>query len=96
MVRTALSAAEARRVALAAQGFGRPHTDPVPTRAVSAGAARLGLLQIDSVNVFERSHYLPLFARLGAYDKGALDRLTLTQRSPLDRVLGARGGLRPA
>jgi hypothetical protein len=82
MPRSTLSAAEARRVALAAQGFVRPTVDPVPTRGVSAGAARLGLLQIDSVNVFERSHYLPLFARLGAYDKAALDRLTLTDRSP--------------
>jgi uncharacterized protein YcaQ len=82
MPRSTLSGAEARRVALAAQGFGRPTADPVPSRSVSAGAARLGLLQIDSVNVFERSHYLPLFARLGAYDKAALDRLTLTDRSP--------------
>lgn len=86
MVRTTLSAAEARRVALAAQGFGRAPTTGstalAPTRAVSAGLARLGVLQIDSVNVFERSHYLPLFARLGPYDKSALDRLTLTQRSP--------------
>jgi len=82
MVRTTLSAAEARRVALAAQGFGRAPADAVSTRALNAGFARLGLLQIDSVNVFERSHYLPLFARLGAYDKSTLDRLTMAKRGP--------------
>jgi uncharacterized protein YcaQ len=82
MVRTTLSAAEARRVALAAQGFGQPPADSVSTRALNAGFARLGLLQIDSVNVFERSHYLPLFARLGAYDKTTLDRLTMAKRGP--------------
>jgi uncharacterized protein YcaQ len=82
MPRSTLSAADARRVALAAQGIGRPRTDTVSTRALSAGIARLGLLQIDSVNVFERSHYLPLFARLGAYDRQALDRLTYTARGP--------------
>jgi uncharacterized protein YcaQ len=82
MVRSTLSAAEARRISLAAQGFGRARTDPATTRSLTATIGRLGLLQIDSVNVFERSHYLPLFARLGAYDRSALDRLTFTKRGP--------------
>jgi hypothetical protein len=82
MPRSTLSAAEARRVALAAQGFGRPPAEPVSTRALNTAFGRLGLLQIDSVNVFERSHYLPLFARLGAYDRSTLDRLTLGRSGP--------------
>lgn len=76
-----LSPAQARRVALAAQGFGRPR-GPVGTRQLNLALQRLAVLQLDSVNVFERSHYLPLFARLGAYDKAALDTLTFTKRSP--------------
>ncbi|MEO8095684.1 MAG: crosslink repair DNA glycosylase YcaQ family protein, partial [Pseudolysinimonas sp.] len=79
MVET-LSAAQARRIALAAQGFGRPYA-PVGTRQLNLTLQRLGVLQLDSVNVFERSHYLPLFARLGAYDKAQLDRLTFQKRS---------------
>ncbi len=82
MVRSTLSAAEARRVTLAAQGFGAPARDAVGTRTLTSTIGRLGLLQIDSVNVFERSHYLPLFARLGAYDKSALDRLTMRRSGP--------------
>ncbi|MGN7798295.1 winged helix-turn-helix domain-containing protein [Leifsonia sp. 22587] len=77
-----ISPALARRIALAAQGFGRPHPDSVGTRQLNGLMDRLRLLQIDSVNVFERSHYLPAFARLGAYDRGLLDRLTFDARGP--------------
>ncbi len=76
-----LSAAQARRIALAAQGFGRA-SSAVGTRQLNLALLRLHVLQIDSVNVFERSHYLPLFARLGAYDKTLLDKLTLVRRAP--------------
>jgi uncharacterized protein YcaQ len=77
VARHQLSPALARRVTLAAQGFGGAPTTPVGTRRLTSTIDRLGLLQIDSVNVFERSHYLPLFARLGEYDRARLDRLTL-------------------
>ncbi|MCS5734257.1 winged helix-turn-helix domain-containing protein [Herbiconiux daphne] len=79
MVET-ISPALARRVALAAQGFGqRPSARAAAepgTRQFTLLLKRLGLLQIDSVNVYERSHYQPVFARLGGYDKALLDRLT--------------------
>ena len=84
MPRDRLSPALARRVALAAQGLGRPTAAPgstsVGTRQLTGLVDRLGLLQIDSVNVFERSHHLPVFARLGQYDRDALDRLVFAPR----------------
>lgn len=75
-----LSAAEARRIALAAQGFGRRPTTAVGTRQLNIALRRMGVLQIDSVNVFARSHYMPLFSRLGAYDTAALDRLLFARK----------------
>ncbi|MDF1490333.1 winged helix-turn-helix domain-containing protein [Tessaracoccus caeni] len=67
----------ARRMALAAQGLHRPRIErPSSSRAVATGLRRLQLLQIDSVNVLSRAHYMPLFSRLGAYDRAQLDRLT--------------------
>jgi len=72
-----VSPALARRIALAAQGFdSRPANTAPGIRQLGAMVNRLGLLQIDSVNVFERSHYMPAFSRFGAYDKAQLDRLT--------------------
>ena len=81
-VKSSLSAAEARRVALAAQGFGRPRPTAAGTRQLNGALARMATLQIDSVNVFARSHYMPLFSRVGAYDTAALDRLLFARRSP--------------
>jgi uncharacterized protein YcaQ len=75
-----LTAAQARRLALAAQGFDRAHPDTVGTRQLTAVIDRLQVLQLDSVNVFARSHYLPLFARLGAYDPATLDAAIFARR----------------
>jgi uncharacterized protein YcaQ len=63
-----LSKAQARRVALAAQGFlDPPHSLPT-MRTLARTLTRTGVLQVDSVNVLQRAHYMPLYSRMGPYD----------------------------
>lgn len=68
-----ISLAEARRIALAAQGFGG-RTAAASPRRLAATLDRPSLHQIDSVNVLSRAHYLPAFSRLGRYDRSWLDK----------------------
>jgi uncharacterized protein len=75
-----LSAAQARRAAIAAQGLAtaRPR-GRVDVRHLRRALDAIGIVQLDSVNVFSRSHYMPLFSRLGPYPRETLDRLTVHQ-----------------
>lgn len=78
-----LSLAEARRIALAAQGFAAPRpTGRIDRRHLRRVMDRLQLLQLDSVPVVIRTQYLPIFSRLGAYPPELLDALAYPPRSP--------------
>jgi uncharacterized protein YcaQ len=79
--RERLRKAEARRIALAAQGFGVPRLQrPVTMRDVQAVTNRLAQFQIDSINVVTRAQFMPLFSRLGPFDLALLERAAY--RSP--------------
>ena len=78
--RTQLSLAQARRTALAAQGFlDPPHADP-DLRTLLRAVGRTGVLQVDSVNVLQRAHYMPLWSRIGPYDTDLLRRAATGRR----------------
>ena len=76
-----LSISQAQKIALAAQGLAKAKRNRSANWTRIEGAiADMGLLQIDSVNVLTRAHYLPAWSRIGAYSREALDRLAYRDR----------------
>ncbi|WP_310215142.1 winged helix-turn-helix domain-containing protein [Caulobacter sp. BE264] len=90
-----LSAHEARRIALAAQGFGRPRPAQPGKRHLLSTIEALGVVQIDSVNVVSRSHYLPFFSRLGPYDRAVLEDLAWGRKPALAEYWAHEASLTP-
>ena len=75
MNRKRLSLAEARRIALAAQGFDRPRPKRATARDLRRVIHQLGVLQFDSVNVLDRAHYTVPFSRIGPFDRDRFHQL---------------------
>ena len=82
-----LSAAEARRVAVAAQGLGTARPSAVTRADLRRLIGRIQVLQLDSVSAAVRAHYAPVFSRLGPYDRAVLDKAAWTHSSRAPRLL---------
>ena len=99
MRREQLSLAQARRVALAAQGFGDPRlvsrAGPPDLRALKRVVSHTGLLQIDSVNVLVRAHFLPVFSRLGPYPQELVERAAYRRPRAMFEYWGHEASLLP-
>jgi len=85
---TGLTAAQARRIAVAAQGFAEPKPRGPVTRAhLRRLLSRIQVLQLDSVSVAVRAHYAPVFSRLGPYDRDVVDRAAWSHSARSPRLL---------
>lgn len=83
-----LTVAQARRIAIAAQGFHEPRPAGAVTRAhLKRLIARIQVLQLDSISVAVRAHYAPVFSRLGGYDRDVLDRAAWSHSARSPRLL---------
>ncbi|WNG94876.1 DNA glycosylase AlkZ-like family protein [Mycobacterium sp. ITM-2016-00318] len=83
-----LTAGQARRIGVAAQGFGEPKPRGAVTRAhLRRLISRIQVLQLDSVSVAVRAHYAPVFSRLGPYDRDVVDRAAWSHSSRSPRLL---------
>jgi len=95
MGKDTLTAGEARRIALAAQGFGGSRKTPVTRRQLTQLVDRLGVIQIDSVNVVSRAHYLPAYSRLGAYPRDLLEDIAWSKKRLLFEYWAHEASLLP-
>ena len=83
-----LTSGQARRVAVAAQGFAEPKPVGSVTRShLRRLVSRIQVLQLDSVSVAVRAHYAPIFSRLGPYDRGVLERAAWSHSARSPRLL---------